>query len=103
KAANAADVVARLKAEAGVDLRVISGDEEARLGIRGVLLDFPHAEGPYVLIDIGGGSTEMTWTDGTRIESHSAPEASVTLTEQYVKRDPPDASDLEALQHAIRE
>lgn len=102
KASNARDVIARLKTEANVELRVVTGEEEAELGIRGVLLDFPASEGPYVLIDIGGGSTEMTWTDGTRIESCSAPEASVTLTEQFVKHDPPDASDLEALQNAIQ-
>ena len=61
-AANSADFVAEA-ARLGIPIRVISGEEEARLIHQAVSHAIPFPEEPVVLMDIGGGSTEMTWVN----------------------------------------
>lgn len=59
EAANAAQFVRRVRDEAGIDIEVISGLEEARLIHSAVLRALPLGEKPTILVDIGGGSTEV--------------------------------------------
>ncbi len=69
EARNQAELVARLQREAGLDLRVISGLEEARLTFLGITSGL-HLDGRRVLcIDIGGGSTELIVGDATDYEA----------------------------------
>lgn len=100
RADNADGFVARVAAETGIKLEVISGDEEARLTLAGcgpLLMDGP----PHVLLfDIGGGSTEIVWADrvdgGFRIaDIMSLPVGVVTLSEQS------DDRALDALRDAL--
>lgn len=53
------DFIRRARIEAGIDVEVISGVEEARLIHLGVLGAVPVSDGPHLVIDIGGGSTEL--------------------------------------------
>jgi exopolyphosphatase / guanosine-5'-triphosphate,3'-diphosphate pyrophosphatase len=62
EALNAETFLARARVEAGVDVQVISGYEEARLIQLGVLQALPVFERPMVLIDVGGGSTEVLFS-----------------------------------------
>lgn len=88
RAANADGFIARVTAETGIDLEVISGEEEARLTLAGCVPLL--AEGPEhtLLFDIGGGSTEIVWahrTEGGRPlidDILSLPDGVVTLTER---------------------
>ena len=57
-AANAADFRAMVRATLGVDPEVITGDEEARLSFTGAVRGLA-ADPPYLVVDIGGGSTEF--------------------------------------------
>lgn len=59
EAENRAEFIRRAAAEAGIDVEVISGHEEARLIYLGVLQALPVYETPLILCDIGGGSTEV--------------------------------------------
>ena len=61
-AANAEDFLAGARA-LGVEIRVISGEEEARLIFQAVSRALPLPEAPAVLMDVGGGSTELTWVE----------------------------------------
>jgi exopolyphosphatase/guanosine-5'-triphosphate,3'-diphosphate pyrophosphatase len=83
EARNGGEIVERARAEAGVDLKVISGQEEARLICLGVL----HGRAPSsraLVIDLGGGSTEVVVAHGERpIELHSVPLGAVRLTETF--------------------
>ena len=64
--------LARVRAETGVDVRLISGEEEARLGARGVLAADPEACG--IVADLGGGSLELARVaDGDVHETVSLP------------------------------
>ncbi|HSE03640.1 MAG TPA: Ppx/GppA phosphatase family protein [Methylomirabilota bacterium] len=59
EATNRGEFVARLEAEAGEPVEVVSGEDEARLTLRGVASELPGLGEAFVLFDIGGGSTEL--------------------------------------------
>jgi exopolyphosphatase/guanosine-5'-triphosphate,3'-diphosphate pyrophosphatase len=59
EAGNRAEFVAQLEAEAGEAVEVVSGEDEARLTLRGVTSGLPGLGESFVLLDIGGGSTEF--------------------------------------------
>lgn len=87
----------------GVPLRVISGDEEARLSFRSVSASLPPpAAGARSVLDIGGGSTELVVGSGPNPSVWaSVPIGSVRLTERLLKGDPPSADERQALVAAI--
>ncbi len=83
----------------GVDADVITGDEEARLSFAGAVADLDPDEGPFVVADVGGGSTEIvtgTW-DAVRadvIAARSTDVGCVRLTEKFLHGDPPTAEQI---------
>ena len=64
EAANREEFVARLEREAGERVEVVSGEEEARLTLKGVTSGLPGLDRSFVLFDIGGGSTEFILARG---------------------------------------
>ncbi|WP_158842441.1 Ppx/GppA phosphatase family protein [Saccharothrix deserti] len=84
----------------GVEAEVITGDEEARLSFTGAVSDLDADEGPFLVSDIGGGSTELvlgTW-DGVRGEVEAARSVDigcVRLTERCLHTDPPTEAEVE--------
>lgn len=91
-AANGAEVAARLGARAGVPVRVLSGEDEARLVYRAVVLGLgPRArESQCVVFDLGGGSTEVVSGVGQQPGRWtSLPFGAVSLTERLLPGDPP--------------
>ncbi len=93
-AANGSEVALRLSARAGVPVRVLSGDDEARLVYRSVVLGLGQRarESQCVVFDLGGGSTEVVSGVGNQPGRwHSLPFGAVTLTERLLTGDPPDA------------
>jgi exopolyphosphatase/guanosine-5'-triphosphate,3'-diphosphate pyrophosphatase len=88
----------------GSTVEVISGQEEARLIHLGVQSRWPHDEKRTLIVDIGGGSTELIQTDhGQFREAFSKPLGAVRLTELFLKHDPPTPSELARLQEFIEE
>ena len=89
----------------GFDLRTISGDEEARLTFLGATSARADAEGPTLVIDIGGGSTELvTGRPGDDPAFHVSTQAgSVRQTERHLHDDPPAAEQLDALRLEVCE
>lgn len=84
EAANRAEFVARLEAEAGEPVEVISGDEEARLTLEGVAAGLPGLADDFVLFDIGGGSTELVRArDGRVVAAVSLRLGVVSLVEEW--------------------
>jgi exopolyphosphatase/guanosine-5'-triphosphate,3'-diphosphate pyrophosphatase len=78
----------------GFTTRLLSGEQEADLTLRGV----GAVDGETIVIDIGGGSTELI-ESGTRVSTELG---SVRLTERFLESDPPAAGELEELAQAIR-
>src|SRR5262249_20074563 len=88
EASNRALLLRAVRSQAGLELEVISGAEEARLICLGVLQGAPPGE-RRLLCDIGGGSTEITAAAGEEPEaSYSLPLGSVRLTEFFIENDP---------------
>jgi exopolyphosphatase/guanosine-5'-triphosphate,3'-diphosphate pyrophosphatase len=67
EAANGRDFVTGLERDARARVRIVSGEDEARLTIRGVLAGLPGLVAPLLAFDIGGGSTEFILWDGERV------------------------------------
>lgn len=88
-ASNGADFCAQVKAKTGLTVRILSGDEEARLIGRGLLCDPKLSqERDFYVFDLGGGSLEcIAFADRKMTTSVSLPLGCVRLTEQFV-RDP---------------
>jgi exopolyphosphatase/guanosine-5'-triphosphate,3'-diphosphate pyrophosphatase len=88
-ARNGAAFQAWVKAETGWNMEIISGLEEGRLIHLGVTSIEPGAGGRVLLIDLGGGSCEITLSEHKRIkETVSLPLGAVRLTEQFLPTDP---------------
>ncbi|HEY3988731.1 MAG TPA: Ppx/GppA phosphatase family protein [Acidobacteriaceae bacterium] len=102
-ARNAQAFVAWVKSETGWDLEIISGLEEARLIHRGVMQE-ARTQGRCLLVDLGGGSCEITLSDRRRIvETVSLPLGAVRLTEEFLhERDPPVPEDIARMKRFIR-
>ncbi len=110
-ASNAAAFIEKVKSKTGLDIRVITGEEEAKLTLAGVVrgvkgfgelhrgtLDFA------LVIDIGGGSTEIIEKcPAEETTSASLPLGAVYLTDRYLKNDPPVRAEMEQLRRAVKD
>ena len=101
-ARNAAAFLEWVKSATGWDVEVISGLEEGRLIHLGVVQQEPGAKGRVLMIDLGGGSCEVTVSDGGRIrEMVSLPLGAVRLQQEFLRQDPPAKDDLARLKQYI--
>ena len=104
-ARNAQAFVAWAKAETGWSIEIISGLEEARLIHRGVMSNLsnePGAAGKVLLVDVGGGSCEITLSEHRRIkETVSLPLGAVRLTQEFLVADPPSEEGLARMKQLI--
>lgn len=96
-ASNGSAFTAELRERFDLDCKVISGDEEARLTYRGAISGRTGSE-PLLVLDIGGGSTELIVGEGERMVFHTSMQAGVVRhTERFIASDPPDPAELENL------
>ncbi len=80
-ASNQSEFMKLVKKEAGLQLRVLSGEEEAALSYSGVLAGLVVPQHSTVVLDIGGGSTELTWQQADRLRLVSVNAGAVRMTE----------------------
>ncbi len=85
-------------AEAAIGTRpeLLTGEEEAELSFRGATAELDPADGPFLVVDIGGGSTEFIVGTTEVQASASVDIGCVRLTEQYIESDPPAPEELHA-------
>jgi exopolyphosphatase/guanosine-5'-triphosphate,3'-diphosphate pyrophosphatase len=101
-ASNGDAFVAELRERFALSARVLDGEEEARLTYRGATAERPPSV-PTLVIDIGGGSTEMIVGTGEEIAFHASLQAGVVRhTERHIAGDPPTAVELEELAGDVR-
>ena len=104
-AANGEDFLARVREQGdGLDARVIAGDEEARLTFRGATSERAAGDAtPTLVIDVGGGSTELVVGSGDEVSFHVSTQAGVVRhTERHLATDPPTRHELRALAEDVR-
>ncbi|MDG3012307.1 Ppx/GppA family phosphatase [Rhodococcus sp. D2-41] len=74
----------------GAEAEVITGDEEARLSFNGAVGELDPSEGPFVVVDLGGGSTEVVLGDGGGVHAACSTDVGcVRITERCLHDDPP--------------
>jgi exopolyphosphatase / guanosine-5'-triphosphate,3'-diphosphate pyrophosphatase len=101
-ARNAAAFTEWVRSATGWNVEVISGLEEGRLIHLGVVTHEVGARGKCLLIDLGGGSCEVTVSDGGRIKTMvSMPLGAVRLQEEFLQSDPPAKEDVARLKQFI--
>ena len=82
---------------------VISGAEEAALSFRGAVDELDSAGAPFVVVDLGGGSTEIVLGESDVVASYSADIGCVRLTERCLHTDPPAPEEVAAARAVVRE
>lgn len=99
EATNARDFIAPAEGILGAPVEVIGGAREAELAFTSVVRSLRQLAGTaFVVADVGGGSTEVIVTDGSRVVSaDSVPIGAVRMTERHLASDPPTAAELAAL------
>lgn len=96
RARNGHELIRRAAAEAGIEIRVVSGAEEARLTYRGVLHGRPELNGRRILcVDVGGGSSELLVGEGGRpLVVASVPLGSLLVFHRFLAPEPVRRGDL---------
>ncbi len=79
----------------GIELEVISGDEEAALSFAGAIKDLDPSNGPFLVVDIGGGSTEFVFGTSTVEAARSVNIGCVRMTERHFASDPATTEQIE--------
>jgi exopolyphosphatase / guanosine-5'-triphosphate,3'-diphosphate pyrophosphatase len=101
-ASNGEAFIAELRERFAISARVLDGDEEARLTYLGATAERPPTV-PTLIVDIGGGSTELVVGTGEQIAFHASLQAGVVRhSERHISSDPPTAVELEALAADVR-
>jgi len=99
---NGSAFIAELRERFALSARVLDGEEEARSTYLGATSEDLPTE-PTLVVDIGGGSTELIVGSGREISFHDSLQVGVVRhTERHVSSDPPTASELEALATDVR-
>ncbi|MCX6484994.1 MAG: Ppx/GppA phosphatase family protein [Mycobacterium sp.] len=88
----------------GAIAEVITGSEEAELSFNGAVGELDSAAAPFVVVDLGGGSTEVVLGTGSGVQaSYSADIGCVRMTERCLHSDPPTAAEVAEAREVVRE
>ena len=105
--ANGRDFISMIKTKAGLDVDIITGDEEARLTMLGVSSGLNLGGEDIFLMDVGGGSTEFinaSGASGRDIHFKISTDIGVVrFTEQYIHSDPPSEEEIKSLESVVEE
>ena len=103
-AGDGAKFAQEIEDQLGFRFKIISGNEEASLTFKAIQREFSDLAQQFIMIDIGGGSSELVVGDGNRILSKTSLEVgTVSFTEQFIQHDPPTTEELHAASSSIAE
>lgn len=105
-AANGQELIERVAGATGLEMRLISGDEEADLGFRGAVSAVGKTwEGAALVVDLGGGSAQLIVGEASNgpLMQMSLPLGSNRTTEKFVENDPAKKKELKALDKHVKE
>ena len=92
-----------VKERLGIEPEVISGDEEARLSFIGATKEFAAGDAPFLVVDIGGGSTEFVYGHSDVEFAKSVNIGCVRMTERNIHSDPPAAEEIENARRDVQQ
>ena len=102
-AANGPAFLVEASTTTGVTAEILTGDEEGELSFNGATADLEPALGDDVVLDIGGGSTELVLRRGPTLFAHSMQVGCVRVTERVLTSDPPTPAELESARVMVGE
>ena len=102
-AENRDEFFAAARAALGVEPELLTGDEEARLSFIGATVGLADEPAPYLVVDIGGGSTELTFGAREPEAAVSIDVGCVRITEQWLRSDPPAPEELSQAVSVVRD
>ena len=95
-ASNSEDFFNQVESTIGVRPELLTGEEEGRLAFEGAIAELKTSEGPFLILDIGGGSTEFVFGNETAENIYSSEMGCVRLAEEFFDNDPPLPEELHA-------
>jgi exopolyphosphatase / guanosine-5'-triphosphate,3'-diphosphate pyrophosphatase len=101
-ASNSREFFDQAEAALGIRPELLRGDEEALLSFRGATSGLDPRQGPFLVVDIGGGSTEFILGQGTPQALISIDMGCVRMTERHLAHDPPQPAELAACSSDVR-
>ncbi len=103
ESSNGQEFVRRAKKETGIDIKIITWEEEAKLTLEGVYWKIPHENRRVITFDIGGGSTEFILSQGKNIKDFCSTSLGVVkLTEKFITQHPIDEREYHSLQNHLQ-
>jgi len=94
--------ISGVKSRLGIEPEVISGEEEARLSFLGATKELPASLAPFLVVDIGGGSTEFVFGDRDVAAAKSVNIGCVRMSERHFINDPATNSEIESARSDIQ-
>lgn len=91
-----------VKERLGIEPEVISGEEEAHLSFMGATKELPDSLAPFLVVDIGGGSTEFVLGNRSVTAARSVNIGCVRMTERHISNDPASANEINAARADIQ-
>lgn len=101
EAVNREVLLEAVEKDAGVRLEIISGEEEAVYTAKGILSALGRPSTPYLLFDLGGGTTEFIWETEGGLAVRSLSFGAAVLTERFLQEDPPLEAGLRAVEQFV--
>ncbi len=95
-ASNSEDFFNKVESTLGVRPELLTGEEEGRLSFQGAIAELDPSQGPFLILDIGGGSTEFVFGSEKAENVYSSQIGCVRLTEEFFDNDPPLPEELHA-------
>ena len=103
EAANRDEFLSCIHKETGILVRSITGDEEALLTGKGVVHALDIRPGPFLVFDLGGGSTEFFFGGGSEPIVRSIAMGAAVLTQEFFNSDPPEQEEVDALSRYVEQ
>jgi exopolyphosphatase / guanosine-5'-triphosphate,3'-diphosphate pyrophosphatase len=101
RAENNKDLLNEIRERTGVEIKIVSGEEEADLTLKGIFHALGLSDYPDAFFDLGGSTTEFVYRSGEKIEIISLPVGAFVLTEMFFKHDPPSEAETGRLKHYV--
>jgi len=102
-AGNRDEFLAAASDAVGVEAEMLSGEDEGRLAFAGATAGFYEERDEHIVVDIGGGSTELIFQREGLVSAVSMPLGCVRLTERYLRHDPPTKHEIDDVRRSIEQ
>lgn len=101
RANNSQDLLNKINERTGIEIKTVSGEDEADLTLKGIFHALGLSDYPDVFFDLGGSTTEFIYKTGGKKEVVSLPIGAFVLTDLFLKHDPPSEEEIRNLKYYV--